>query len=154
MSSTFSLRLKLIRESLNLSQAKFCDLLDIGLSAYKRYELGTNEPGSGPIEKIANNPVTKMYFMWLFTGETNPDAGQIAPGDSLEPKNELTDEEFEEQFLKKSEQALMMFFFLGWFVKSPDKEFDIEDCSKSLLKELKPIIDARASKPTNSQKTA
>ena len=64
------------------------------------------------------------------------------------------EEEFEKQFLKKSEQALMMFFFLGWFVKSPDKDFKIEDCSKSLLKDLKPIIDARTSKPANSQKTA
>jgi len=154
MSSKFSLRLKLIRESLNLSQAKFCDLLDIGLSAYKRYELGTNEPGSGPIEKIANNPQTKMYFMWLFTGETNPDAGQIAPGDVLESNNELTEEEFEKQFIDTSIKSLMMFFHLDWFRVNPDKKIDINDCGKLLLKDLKPVIDARASKPVNSQKTA
>lgn len=153
MSTSIGIKLKLIRESMGVSQAKFAEMLDIGLSGYKRYELG-NEPSGNTIKKIANHPKTKMYFMWLFTDETNPELGQIAPGDMLESKDELTEEDFEEQFLKKSEQALMMFFFMGWFVKSPDKDFKIEDCSKSLLKELKPIIDARASKPANSQKTA
>mgnify|MGYP000571976530 CR=1 FL=1 len=153
MSIATGLKLKLIRESLNLSQVKFCEMLDLGLSGYKKYELGS-EPGGNAIKKIANHPKTKMYFMWLFTDETNPDAGQIAPGDFLESNNELTEEEFEKQFIEKSTQALMMFFFLGWFVKSPDKDFDIEDCSKSLLKELRPVIQARVGKPANSQKTA
>ncbi|MEL0655781.1 helix-turn-helix transcriptional regulator [Pseudoalteromonas issachenkonii] len=154
MSNTIGLKIKTIRESLHLSQAKFCELLDIGLSGYKKYEAGISEPGAGNLEKIAKHPKTKMYFMWLFTGETNPSAGQIAPGDFMSDQGLLNEEEFEKQFIDTSIKSLMMFFHLDWFRVNPDKKIDINDCGKLLLKDLKPIIDARASKPANSQKTA
>ena len=92
--------------------------------------------------------------MWLFTGEINPAAGQIAPGDSMSDQGLLNEEEFEKQFIDTSIKSLMMFFHLDWFRVNPDKKIDINDCGKLLLKDLKPIIDARASKPSNSQKTA
>ena len=56
MSNTIGLKIKTIRETLHLSQAKFCELLDIGLSGYKKYEAGISEPGAGNLEKIANHP--------------------------------------------------------------------------------------------------
>lgn len=153
MSIATGLKLKLIRESLHLTQAKFCEMLDLGLSGYKKYELGA-EPGGNAIKKIANHPKTKMYFMWLFTDETNPELGQIAPGDFISEQGLLNEEEFEKQFIDTSVQSLMMFFHLDWFKVNPDKKIDINDCGKLLLKDLKPVIDARASKPANSQKTA
>lgn len=153
MSTNIGIKLKLIRESMGFSQAKFAEMLDIGLSGYKRYELG-NEPSGNTIKKIANHPKTKMYFMWLFTDETNPELGQIAPGDFISEQGLLNEEEFEKQFIDTSIKSLMMFFHLDWFKVNPDKKIDINDCGKLLLKDLKPIIDARASKPANSQKTA
>ncbi|MEZ7277199.1 helix-turn-helix domain-containing protein [Pseudoalteromonas sp. 68 DY56-GL68] len=153
MSNNIGQKIKIIRESLNLSQAKFCELLDIGLSGYKKYETGISEPGAGNLEKIANHPQTKMYFLWLFTGETNPALGQIAPGDAV-PEGKLSEEQFEEQFIDTAVGSLMMFCHLDWFTPNKDKKVDFNDCGKLLLKDLRPIIDARATNTSSNQKMA
>lgn len=152
MSNNIGQKIKVIRESLNLSQAKFCELLDIGLSGYKKYETGISEPGAGNLEKIANHPQTKMYFLWLFTGETHPALGQIAPGDVV-PEGKLSEEQFEEKFIDTTINSLMMFCHLGWFTPNKDENV-FNDCSKLLLKDLRPVIDARVSNSANNQKMA
>ncbi|WP_338411438.1 helix-turn-helix transcriptional regulator [Pseudoalteromonas nigrifaciens] len=154
MSIVIGEKFKLIRGATGLNQVKFAELVDIGISSYKKYESGHSEVGTPALLKVANHPQFKKYALWLVTGETNPAAGQFAPGDSIDELGLLNEEEFDEQFIAKSTQSLAMFFILGWFVKNPDKEFDINDCGRLLLKDLKPVIDARASKPVNSQKTA
>lgn len=154
MSNNIGQKIKIIRESLNLSQAKFCELLDIGLSGYKKYETGISEPGAGNLEKIANHPKTKMYFLWLFTGETNPALGQIAPGDAILENASLSEEEFEEQFIDVAVGSLMMFCHLDWFKPNKDKNVDFNDCGKILLKDLRPVIEARANNASNNQKMA
>ncbi|APM00221.1 transcriptional regulator [Pseudoalteromonas phage C5a] len=154
MSISLGEKIKLIRGTTGLNQIKFSELVGIGISSYKKYESGNRDVGAQSLLAIANHPQFKKYALWLVTGETNPAAGQFAPGDSIDELGLLNEEEFDEQFIAKSTQSLAMFFILGWFVKNPDKEFDINDCGRLLLKDLKPVIDARASKPVNSQKTA
>ncbi|WP_405598962.1 MULTISPECIES: helix-turn-helix domain-containing protein [unclassified Pseudoalteromonas] len=154
MSITIGEKFKLIRGAAGLNQVKFAELVDVGISSYKKYESGHSEVGTPALLKVANHPSLKKYALWLVTGETNPTAGQFSPSDVINEQALLGDEEFEEQFIDTSIKSLMMFFHLDWFRVNPDKKIDINDCGKLLLKDLKPIIDARASKPANNQKTA
>ncbi|WP_024602866.1 helix-turn-helix transcriptional regulator [Pseudoalteromonas sp. TB41] len=154
MSTSLGDKIKLIRGTTGLNQIKFSELVGIGISSYKKYESGNRDVGAQSLLSIANHPQFKKYALWLITGETNPAAGQFAPGDVIDELGLLNEEEFEEQFIDTSIKSLMMFFHLDWFRVNPDKKIDINDCGKLLLKDLKPIIDARASKPANSQKTA
>lgn len=143
MSSHVGTKLKLIRKKLGQSQSSFCDLLDIGLSGYKKYEVGATEPGYSVIEKLANHPETKIYIQWLLTGETNPAAGQYSPSDQIIKSTSLSDEEFEEQFVDVAVKSLLMFCHLDWFRPNKDKGVDFDDCGKLLLKDLKPVIAAK-----------
>ncbi|EBK3087223.1 helix-turn-helix transcriptional regulator [Salmonella enterica] len=83
MSSELGEKLKAIRESEELSQAKFANLTGISISTIKKYEVGILEPGGITLIKITKHPQFKKYTTWLMSDETNEAAGQISP--SLSP---------------------------------------------------------------------
>lgn len=79
MSSTLGDKVKVIRKSEGLSQSDFCELTGISISTVKKYETGVIEPGGTTLMKITKHPQFKKYTMWLMTGDTAPEAGQISP---------------------------------------------------------------------------
>ncbi|EDU3838413.1 helix-turn-helix transcriptional regulator [Salmonella enterica] len=83
MSSELGEKLKAIRESEGLSQAKFANLTGISISTIKKYEVGILEPGGITLIKITKHPQFKKYTTWLMSDEINERAGQISP--SLSP---------------------------------------------------------------------
>lgn len=153
MSNNFGEKLKLIRSSTGLSQQKFTDEIDISLASYKRYETGSNDIPAAVLVKILQHKDLSKFTLWLFTDKTAPEAGQIAPGDK-ELHEKLTDEQFETEFVKTSVDALMMFCHLDWFRPNLEKPVDFDDCGKLLLKDLKPVINARFSNNVTSIKSA
>ncbi|MCL1123335.1 helix-turn-helix domain-containing protein [Shewanella surugensis] len=146
MSITLGEKFKLIRETFGLSQVKFAEKLEISLSSYKKYESGFQEVGRPALQKVASDPDCVKYALWLVADITNPEAGQIAPGDT-EPEQakvaaQLKQEEYEAQAAKVLTDALMMFCYLDWFTPNKDK-MNFDDCAKLLLKDLQPVINQR-----------
>lgn len=158
MSINFSDKLKLIRNSLNLSQTKFCSLVDISISTYKKNEGGFSDVGTQTLQKIASHPECLKYALWLLTDTTNVAAGQIAPGDPS-PENaakqtQLNKEEYETAFKNQVEESMFMFCAMEWFKMAPDVK--ISDVGMIMLNKLQPIIDQRESTntKTSTHKTA
>tara|TARA_Y100000310_G_scaffold71917_1_gene67783 strand:+ start:29252 stop:29716 length:465 start_codon:yes stop_codon:yes gene_type:complete len=154
MSISVGEKFRLIRGTTNLSMNKFAELVGISSSSYKKYEGGHSEVGAPALLKVANHPQLKKYALWLVTGDTNPDAGQIAPGDFINEQGLLNEEEFEEKFIDVAVGSLMMFCHLDWFTPNKDKNVDFNDCGKLLLKDLRPVIEARANNASSTQKMA
>ena len=73
-------KLKLIRAHQQLTQADICGLTGIKLETWKGYEYGRRESvSSNELLKITEHPRFTQYTMWLMTGKTIPEAGQISP---------------------------------------------------------------------------
>lgn len=72
-------KMKALRTREGLTQAEFCDVVGISLSSWKKYEAGITDMGLAPFLKIANHPRFKRYALWLTTGDSAPDSGQISP---------------------------------------------------------------------------
>ncbi len=83
MSIEIAKKLKAIRESEGLSQAKFADSIGIAVGTVKQYETGIRGVGTEVLLKITMHPEFKKYTTWLMSNETNEAAGQISP--SLSP---------------------------------------------------------------------
>lgn len=154
MSMSLGEKFKLIRGTTGLNQIKFAELVGIGISSYKKYESGNHDVGTQSLLAVTNHPKFKKYALWLVTGDTNPAAGQYAPGDIAPECNSLSEEEFEEQFIDVAVGSLMMFCHLDWFKPNKDKNVDFNDCGKILLKDLRPVIEARANNASSTQKMA
>ncbi|MCO7251346.1 MULTISPECIES: helix-turn-helix transcriptional regulator [unclassified Pseudoalteromonas] len=154
MSTSLGDKIKLIRGTTGLNQIQFSELVGIGISSFKKYESGNRDVGAQSLLAIANHPQFKKYALWLVTGDTNPAAGQYAPGDITPESSSLSEEEFEEQFIDVAVGSLMMFCHLDWFKPNKDKNVDFNDCGKILLKDLRPVIEARANNSSSTQKMA
>ncbi|RUI81177.1 XRE family transcriptional regulator [Pseudomonas aeruginosa] len=74
-----SAKLKAIRATERLTQVEFCSLVDISLSSWKKYEASITDMGLAPMLKITNHPRFKKYTLWLMTGDTAPECGQVSP---------------------------------------------------------------------------
>lgn len=72
-------KVKALRESEGLSQAKFSDIIGLSLNTLKKYEKGDFEPGGNALLKITTHPQFEKYTLWLMTDKTAPEAGQVSP---------------------------------------------------------------------------
>lgn len=72
-------KMKAIRAKENLTQGDFCREVNISLSSWKKYEASITDMGLAPFLKVANHPRFRKYALWLTTGETAPECGQISP---------------------------------------------------------------------------
>lgn len=79
MSSVYPKKLRLIRLSEKLTQPAFSELTGIPLSTIKNYESGGQDVGLTIIERALTPVILQKYTLWLMTGQTTPEAGQIAP---------------------------------------------------------------------------
>ncbi len=77
--SSHAEKLKQIRKAEGLTQARFAQSVGVALSTVKNYERGDKVVGLSIIDKVTNNQEFKKYTLWLMTGDTNPEAGQISP---------------------------------------------------------------------------
>ncbi|EIM9692434.1 TPA: helix-turn-helix transcriptional regulator [Kluyvera ascorbata F0526] len=75
----FEEKLKLIRSAEGLNQSQLSDISGIPLSTLKKIEAGYQDPGWNVLSKITEHPRFQKYTLWLMTGTTAPQAGQIAP---------------------------------------------------------------------------
>lgn len=73
-------KLRLIRTRERLTQSEMCELSKIGINTWKGYEYGRSKTvASSELLKITQHPQFTKYTMWLMTGQTIPEAGQISP---------------------------------------------------------------------------
>lgn len=79
MSSDRGKKLKAIREAEGFSQASFAELTGINIGVIKNCEGGRTGTGVSVIDRILETRDFKKYTMWLMTGDTAPEIGQISP---------------------------------------------------------------------------
>ncbi|WP_338515810.1 helix-turn-helix transcriptional regulator [Erwinia aphidicola] len=79
MSSAYAKKLRLIRLSEKLTQPAFSKMTGIPLSTIKNYESGGQEIGLTIIERAIAPVELQKFTLWLMTGQSAPEAGQIAP---------------------------------------------------------------------------
>lgn len=72
-------KMKAIRKKEGLTQGELCELLDVSISSWKKYEASIIEMGLPPVLKVTNHPRFKKYTLWLMTGDTAPECGQVSP---------------------------------------------------------------------------
>lgn len=73
-------KLRLIRTRERLTQVEICEAAGIKLETWKGYEYGRSKTvASSELLKITQHPQFIKYTMWLMTGQTIPEAGQISP---------------------------------------------------------------------------
>ncbi len=77
--SSHAEKLKQIRKAEGLTQASFAQAVGVALSTVKNYERGDKVVGLSIIDKVTNNQTFKKYTLWLMTGDTHPESGQISP---------------------------------------------------------------------------
>ena len=73
-------KIKKIREAEGFSQFNFAVETGINGGTLRHYETGRRKSiGSTELLKITQHPQFQKYTLWLMTGETAPEAGQISP---------------------------------------------------------------------------
>lgn len=73
-------KIKKIRETENYSQWDFAIATGINAGTLRHYESGRRlSVGSTELLKITQHPAFFKYTLWLMTGTTAPEAGQICP---------------------------------------------------------------------------
>lgn len=73
-------KLRLIRTRERLTQAEICEATGIKLETWKGYEYGRRASvSSTELLKITQHPLFIQYTLWLMTGQTIPEAGQVSP---------------------------------------------------------------------------
>ena len=73
-----AIKLKAIRRTEGVTQSEFCERVGISLSTYKKYEASMFEMGYGALCKVTNHPNFKKYTLWLMTGDTASECGQVS----------------------------------------------------------------------------
>lgn len=73
-------KLRLIRTRERLTQAEMCEATGIKLETWKGYEYGRSKTAaSSELLKVTQHPQFTKYTLWLMTGQTIPEAGQVSP---------------------------------------------------------------------------
>lgn len=76
-------KLKAIRLSERLSRAELAQLVDIPRGTIRNYEQGVSDPKTETLAKITSHPRFEKYVLWLMTGNTNVEFGQVCPDFSI-----------------------------------------------------------------------
>lgn len=76
---TLAEKLKAIRAKEGLTQAQFCELVGLSINSLKKYEAAIYEMGYGALAKVSEHPRFTKYTLWLMTGHTALESGQISP---------------------------------------------------------------------------
>ncbi len=118
---TLQEKIKLIRKSCGLSQAKFSKEFDIPIKNIANYESGARKVSAEYLLKISE--VFPQFALWLTTSKTAPEVGQISPEQelpdlmSLAVPTDLIDKTFD----KTIETSVA----LGWLTPKDGIEFSM-----------------------------
>jgi len=158
MSTSISKKIKLIRSELGLNQDNFAELIGIPSGSLKKYESESREMGLATFQKITSHPDCQKYALWLTSGKTAPESGQIAPGDIVSEQSikndELSQEKFDEEFIKTVGDSLLMFCHLGWFTPNADNKKVFDDSGTLILKDVRSLIENRYQASNKAIKSA
>lgn len=77
MSSELAKKLRLIREAETSGRAEFCEIIGIAKKTLEGIEQTGRVPKGDLLERVCQT--WPKYTMWLMTGKTDPDCGQINP---------------------------------------------------------------------------
>ncbi|PKF49162.1 helix-turn-helix transcriptional regulator [Enterovibrio nigricans] len=94
---SFANRLRAVIKEERLSQAKFAAEIGISRPAVEKYLSETTDPAGWVMLKITNHATFKKYALWLMTGDTAPESGQVCPDFSIQEQCGLVDEESRKQ---------------------------------------------------------
>ncbi|WP_145570729.1 helix-turn-helix domain-containing protein [Yersinia bercovieri] len=72
-------KIRQIREAEGLTRKEFADLLDISYSSLTNYEIRGIQVTEKILTSLAKHVKFKKYALWLISGDTAPEVGQIAP---------------------------------------------------------------------------
>lgn len=84
MSTLVGIKIKEIREAEGLSRPQLSEMTGILPDTIKKIESHKiKSVGFESLEKITTHPDLQKYTLWLMTGTTVPEMGQIAPGETV-----------------------------------------------------------------------
>lgn len=138
--------MQLIRKSAGLTQAQVAEKSGLSLSVLKKYETDVNQIGGGALLKWFSINEFAKYSSWFLTDHVRSDEVQVMPNSStsnsaVSDENEtLSQEEFDQEFVKTVADSLLMFCHLGWFEPNTDK-VDFDDCGKLVLKDVTSLLN-------------
>lgn len=78
-SMELGLKIKSIRLEESLSQSDLAELIGISKGTLQNYEQGKNHLSETNLLKITNHPQLMKYALWLMTGQSAPESGQVCP---------------------------------------------------------------------------
>ncbi|EOG6950230.1 helix-turn-helix domain-containing protein [Edwardsiella piscicida] len=84
-------KLKAIRKAEGLTQKQFSEFTGIPFGTVRNYEAGQFEVGLKVIDAVLAVEHLEKYMMWLMTGKTKPEVGQISPALSLDGSEQPED---------------------------------------------------------------
>lgn len=99
MSMSIGKKIRLIRENLGLSQAKFAQLTDIPKISLQGYEMERSGISEANLLKITTHPQLKHYALWLVSGTDHEDE-VAALVQETPPEYFSTDRDFAQQLHK------------------------------------------------------
>lgn len=80
MSTSIGLKIRELREAEGLTRKEFAELTGVLETVQKSYEIGKRSNiGVDTVTKITQHERFKKYTLWLMTGDTHPESGQISP---------------------------------------------------------------------------
>ncbi|MET4862074.1 helix-turn-helix domain-containing protein [Morganella morganii] len=74
-----SQKIKLIRQTEQITQQQLSEIVELSISTLKKIEAGYNEPTFSTLSKLTSHPKFQKYALWLISDITAPEAGQISP---------------------------------------------------------------------------
>jgi transcriptional regulator with XRE-family HTH domain len=75
----FSEQLRAIRHAEKITRLQFSEDVGIPIKTMERYEQNKNSPGIEAVKQITTHPKYSKYTLWLMTGQTAPESGQVCP---------------------------------------------------------------------------
>lgn len=73
-------RIKAVRIAEGFSQEQLCKEVDWLVGSLRNWEQGRSKSiASDQLEKLTTHPRFQKYALWIVTGTTAPEAGQISP---------------------------------------------------------------------------
>ena len=114
-------KIKLVRKSQKHTQVRFSEITGISLTSLKKYESGERKPSGEALLKIIEH--FPQFALWMTTGETIPEGGQIMPG---ETKPQMGSVGVPAELLNAAlERMLTASIALGWLTPKPDIQFSM-----------------------------
>lgn len=114
-------KIRLVRTSQKITQVKFAEITGIPATSIKKYEKGERKPSGEALLKIIEH--FPQFALWMTTGETIPEGGQIMPG---EIKIQMGYSGVPAELLNAAfEQTLTTSIELGWITPKEGVNFSM-----------------------------